>query len=98
MRITIATETYAPQVNGVSRTLGQLVRVLESSGDAVQVIHPNYGGSPEGGRVRVKSFRPPFYRELYLPIPPFPRVRRELDRFRPDLVHIATEATLGWSR
>jgi glycosyltransferase involved in cell wall biosynthesis len=97
MRITIATETFAPQVNGVSRTLGQLVRVLEETGDAVQVIHPNYGGPSESGHVRVRSFRPPFYRELYLPIPPFPRVRREIDRFRPDLVHIATEATLGLS-
>ena len=28
MRITLVTETYFPQVNGVSRTLGQLVRVL----------------------------------------------------------------------
>ena len=28
MRITIVTETYFPQVNGVSRTLGELVRHL----------------------------------------------------------------------
>jgi glycosyltransferase involved in cell wall biosynthesis len=95
MRITIATETFTPQVNGVSRTLGQLVRVLEKAGDSVQVIHPNYGGPAQLNRVRVRSFRPPFYRELYLPLPPFRRVRRAIDAFGPDLIHIATEATLG---
>lgn len=96
MRVTIVTETYAPQVNGVSRTLGQLVRVLEATGDAVQLIHPNYGGEPTGPHVhRVRSFNPPFYPELYLPTPPFGAARRALDQFRPDILHIATEATLG---
>jgi glycosyltransferase involved in cell wall biosynthesis len=95
MRITIATETFAPQVNGVSRTLVQLVRALERAGDAVQVVYPNYGGLSRPNRVRVRSFRPPFYRELYLPLPPFRRVRRAIDAFRPDVVHVATEATLG---
>ena len=73
MRITIATETYFPQVNGVSRTLGQLVRVLEAAGDAVQLIHPNYGEPAVTGpeRVLVRAINPPFYRELFLPLPPF---------------------------
>ncbi len=46
MRVTLVTETFAPQVNGVSRTLGQLVRYLESVGDSVQVVHPDYGAGP----------------------------------------------------
>ncbi len=100
MRVTIVTETYAPQVNGVSRTLGHLVRYLTDSGDAVQVIHPDYGEreGPGDGRVvvhRVRSVALPFYKELHLPLPPFGKARRALDEFGPDLVHIATEATLG---
>ena len=39
----------------------------------------------------------PFYKELHLPRPPFGRVHRAVAAFRPDIVHIATEATLGWS-
>jgi glycosyltransferase involved in cell wall biosynthesis len=96
MRITLVTETYAPQVNGVSRTLGQLVRALEARGDEVQVIQPRYPeptGRPRSVEVRALSL--PFYRELYLPLPPFGGPRRALDAFRPDIVHIATEATLG---
>src|SRR5262245_51261363 len=71
MRITLVTETYFPQVNGVSRTLGQLVRVLHEAGDTVQLVSPHYG---EPGRdedhLLVRSLSMPFYRELHLPIPP----------------------------
>jgi glycosyltransferase involved in cell wall biosynthesis len=99
MRITIVTETYFPQVNGVSRTLRELVRHLTDRGDTVQVIHPDYGEAIDatGHAHAVRSVVLPFYKELYLPLPPFGGARRALDAFRPDLVHIATEATLGLS-
>jgi glycosyltransferase involved in cell wall biosynthesis len=99
MRITIVTETYFPQVNGVSRTLGELVRHLTACGDSVQLIHPDYGGVIEGHDLAhaVRAVRLPFYKELYLPLPPFGGVHRAIHNFRPDLVHIATEATLGLS-
>ena len=42
MRVSLVTETYFPQVNGVSRTLGQLVRHLTARGDAVQLVHPGH--------------------------------------------------------
>ncbi|HZW33785.1 MAG TPA: glycosyltransferase family 1 protein [Isosphaeraceae bacterium] len=99
MRVTIVTETYFPQVNGVSRTLGELVRHLTESGDQVQLIHPDYG--PAAGHDarahRVRSAILPFYKELYLPLPPFGSVHRAIASFAPELIHIATEATLGLS-
>jgi glycosyltransferase involved in cell wall biosynthesis len=97
MRISLVTETFFPQVNGVSRTLGQLVRVLEEAGDTVQVIQPDYGEPAPEGKARhlVRSINPPFYRELYVPLPPFGPVKRALDDFKPDIVHVATEATMG---
>ena len=55
MRVTLVTETYFPQVNGVSRTLGQLVRALTRMGDHVQVVHPDYG---EPARERPRLPRP----------------------------------------
>ncbi len=98
MRVTIVTETYYPQVNGVSRTLEQLVRYLHEMGDEVQLVHPDYGVEPkEPGTVLVRAWPLPFYKELRLPLPPFGRVQRQIDAFRPDLIHIATEATLGLS-
>ena len=96
MRLSIVTETYFPQVNGVSRTLGQLARRLRELGDEVQVISPDYGEPPIDDRhVLVRSIRMPFYRELRLPMPPFGKVRRAIDEFQPDLIHVATEFTLG---
>ena len=96
MRMSLVTETYFPQVNGVSRTLGELVRHLTERGDVVQLIHPNYGEPAGGPDIHlVRSVNVPFYKELYLPLPPFGSIRRAIDVFRPNVVHIATEATLG---
>jgi glycosyltransferase involved in cell wall biosynthesis len=99
MRVTIVTETYFPQVNGVSRTLGELVRHLDGHGDTVQLIHPNYGSAHEVDRRAhvVRSFVLPFYKELHLPLPPFGSAHRAIASFGPDVIHIATEATLGLS-
>ena len=100
MRVTLVTETYFPQVNGVSRTLNQLVRHLRDRGDAVQLVHPDYGpvaAVEADDHCVVRSVVLPFYKELHLPLPPFGAVHRAIDAFRPDLVHIATEATLGLS-
>lgn len=96
MRVSLVSETYFPQVNGVSRTLGHLVRVLTERGDQVQLVTPDYGDMPVDEHHRmVRSVNLPFYRELYLPLPPFGAVRKSIDGFGPDLVHLATEATLG---
>jgi glycosyltransferase involved in cell wall biosynthesis len=98
MRLTLITETYSPQVNGVSRTLGQLVRHMIEAGDRVQVVHPDYGQAVDDAEhVTVRSVSLPWYKDVLLPIPPFGSVHRRIDAFRPDLVHIATEATLGLS-
>lgn len=97
MRVTLVTETFTPQVNGVSRTLGQLVRHLEAAGDSVQVVHPDYGNDPGvPDRCSVPSIPLPGYPEVRVPLPPFGAVSRCIDRFRPDLIHVATEATLGY--
>ena len=98
MRLTLITETYAPQVNGVSRTLGQLVRHMIEAGDTVQVVHPDYGQPADhAAHVTVHSLALPFYKDVRVPLPPFRAVKRAVDLFQPDLVHIATEATLGLS-
>ncbi len=89
MRVTLVTETYFPQVNGVSRTLGQLVRHLTEAGDSVQLVLPDYGRgatAEDATMHRVRSISPPFYRELRLPLPPFgaaPRHRPVPARFDP---------------
>ncbi|GAC1463322.1 MAG: glycosyltransferase family 1 protein [Isosphaeraceae bacterium] len=98
MRVTVVTETYYPQVNGVSRTLSELVDYLKNCGDQVQIIHPDYGtATHDKDTYLVRAISVPFYKELYLPVPPFAKVHRAMDHFRPEIVHLATEASLGLS-
>ncbi len=98
MRLTLVSETYLPQVNGVSRTLSYLVSFLRERGDTVQLIHPDYGQPSESADdVRVRSVALPFYRDVLVPLPPFGAVHRRIAEFAPDIIHIATEATLGLS-
>ncbi|HVE49389.1 MAG TPA: glycosyltransferase family 1 protein [Casimicrobiaceae bacterium] len=85
MRISIVTDAWFPQVNGVVVTLTHTIAGLERLGHRVDVI------SPEGFR----SVPAPSYPEIALAILPGRVVARRLTVFDPDAVHIATEGPLG---
>ncbi len=100
LRISLVTETYFPQVNGVSRTLDRLVNYCAEKGDRVQLLMPSYKDNstpfpPGVERSEWPALALPFYREVLLPLTTVTRVERVLGDFRPDLVHIATEGPLG---
>lgn len=108
MRIALITETFPPQINGVSRTLGMLTEHLASHGHEVLVIHPDYNHRPTEYSIEsennsgiqiltVPALPLPFYKEVMIPRPPFSKYKAVLSRFNPDLVHIATEGGLGLS-
>ena len=85
MRILIATDAWTPQVNGVVQTLSQVVAQLTAQGHDVRVIHPGL----------FKTIPCPTYPEIRLALWPFTRLRNELDRFKPQAVHIVTEGPIG---
>ncbi len=102
LRISIVTETFTPQVNGVSRTLDRLVQYLTQQGDRVQLIIPRYdeAAPPTPPTVEKNEWRGvalPFYKEVQLPLARPSSIRRNFEAFRPDLVHVATEGPLGWA-
>jgi glycosyltransferase involved in cell wall biosynthesis len=102
MRISIVSETFIPQVNGVSRTLDRLVHHLTSQGDRVQVVIPRYRETaPPLPKNLEKSEwggpSLPFYPEVRLPLVTPAGLRQTFKAFAPQLVHIATEGPLGWS-
>lgn len=87
MRIAIATDAWFPQVNGVVRTLAATVTELDRRGYEVELITPqNFATLPMPG-----------YASIRLAIAPRFTTRRMLGRFKPDIVHIATEGPIGWS-
>jgi glycosyltransferase involved in cell wall biosynthesis len=87
MRIAIATDAWFPQVNGVVRTLSTTVAELESRGWEVLLITPD----------RFLTVPMPGYGSIPLAVAPWLGMRRMLDAFAPDLVHISTEGPLGWA-
>lgn len=106
-RALYCTDTYPPQVNGVSVVTSLSVRGLRARGWEVAVVAPRYPRSaPDAfdqrrdGRHRerivgVASVPLPVYPDVRLAAPDVRTVVNEVRRFRPDLVHCATEFMLG---
>ena len=85
MRILMATDAWAPQVNGVVMTLRNTIRGAERAGHEIEPIGPD----------RFRSIPCPSYPEIRLALNPYPRFAALARRFAPDAVHIATEGPLG---
>jgi glycosyltransferase involved in cell wall biosynthesis len=87
LRILIVTDAWAPQVNGVVRTLEMLGRDLRALGNEVEYATP-------AGRF---TFPLPTYPEIRLAVFPRRSLELQIKAFAPDAIHIATEGTLGMS-
>ena len=85
MRVVIVTDAWEPQVNGVITTLKNTAKVLESKGHEVHFITPQY----------FKTMPTPTYPEIRLSLFPYPKLKRMMQEFQPNAVHIATEGPLG---
>lgn len=92
-RVAIVSDAWHPQVNGVVRSLSQIVTELTARGITVEVFGPD----------RFRTLPCPFYPEIRLALVPGRGLRRLLADFAPDALHIATEGPLGlaarrWAR
>jgi glycosyltransferase involved in cell wall biosynthesis len=87
LRVLIVTDAWAPQVNGVVRTLENLGRELLAMGHKVRYATPeNHTTLPL-----------PTYPEIRLALFPRQMIQRAIEEFSPDSIHIATEGTIGLS-
>ncbi|TVP92152.1 MAG: glycosyltransferase family 1 protein [Thioalkalivibrio sp.] len=101
-RVTVVTETWPPEVNGVAMTIHRLVEWLsrrhEVSLIRVRQRGDDPGASVPGVKTRVMPSVPlPRYRELRMGVPSTRALKRLWQRERPDIVHVITEGPLGWS-
>jgi glycosyltransferase involved in cell wall biosynthesis len=86
-KLLILTDAWAPQVNGVVRTLETLGKDLAAMGHDVRY------GTPEG-RFTLPL---PTYSEIRLAVFPRRSLEKMIRTFEPDAIHIATEGTIGLS-
>ena len=98
-RITIVTETYAPEVNGVAHTLATLVTGMRARGIEVQIIRPRQNKHDHGDEysLTLPGLPIPGYPELKFGLPYYRRVLSALKNFNPQAIYVATEGPLGWA-
>ncbi len=98
MRVVLVTESFLPQVNGVSNTVRHTVDRLLDRGHRPLVIAPGPGADHHRGCpvVRIRSFELPRYRTFPVALPDA-RVERTIRAFAPDVVHLASPIMLGAS-
>lgn len=84
-RILIVSDAWAPQVNGVVRTLQTVGGELRALGHIVEVIGPD----------RFNTMPCPTYPDIRLSLLPRRKLSRLIEEFAPDALHVATEGPLG---
>lgn len=93
MKIALFSGNYNYLREGANQALNRLVGYVESQGHQVRVYSPvtdTPAFEPEGTLVPVPSIQLPFRGEFQLALGLPMAIRRDLDRFAPDLVHVST--------
>lgn len=103
LKVSLVTETWSPEINGVARTLGRLVDGLLLQGHQVELVRParsrtDCASTTNGYQEFLTPGLPiPFYPELRFGMPAATSLARRWSDNPPHIVHIATEGPLGHS-
>jgi glycosyltransferase involved in cell wall biosynthesis len=103
MRIAVVTETYPPEVNGVSLTVQNLVAAMAEDGHEMILVRPFQPGVstlplPQPvHELLVPGAALPKYPGLRFGFPAGGKLSRLFAAHRPDAAYVATEGPLGWS-
>lgn len=103
MDVCVVTETFAPEINGVSLTLGHVVRGLRARGHRVSLVRPRQPGVDPAGApgdpalTLVPGLALPGYAAVRMGLPAGGVLRERWRRRPPDVIYVATEGPLGWS-
>lgn len=101
MRILIANDQHWPMKSGVATAGRTLAQGLASLGHTVMVVAPSqtgrgYSEVDENYEItRIRSFGLPFRKNLRVSVTYDREMRRILDEFQPDMVHVQTQLTVG---
>jgi phosphatidylinositol alpha 1,6-mannosyltransferase len=94
--ILIVSESFLPQVNGVTNSVRRVLEHLQAEGHRAMVVAPSGPDSYAGAPVhRVRTFAMPTYREFPVGLATRGHLRRLMAAFAPDVVHLASPAWLG---
>ncbi|MCL4386987.1 glycosyltransferase [Patescibacteria group bacterium] len=99
MKIAIFTDTYLPEINGVSICVNLLAREL-SKKNTVIVFAPKYEKGNKNGNgnfkvIRCRSVPFPVYKNVRFTLPNIVSLYKTLKKFDPDIIHFHTPSSLG---
>ncbi|MBB4962811.1 glycosyltransferase family 4 protein [Saccharothrix violaceirubra] len=96
MRVAIVTESFLPQVNGVTNSVLRVLEHLAARGHKALVVAPGAGDDRHGDTpvVRVPAVDLPRFSSLPVGVPTR-RVLTALEMWRPDVVHLASPFIVG---
>lgn len=99
MRIVIFTDTFSPQINGVTKNLDLLLEYFDNHGIEFIVFAPDVG-SVSGNKyedkiVRINSLDFFLYPELKFSFPNYFKFKKILADFQADLIHLVTPFNIG---
>lgn len=103
LRLAVVTETYPPEINGVSLSLARFVEGLRERNHEIQLIRPRQAALDQPARrerfdeLLTIGIPIPRYPDLKMGLPAKRALIKQWTLKRPDLVHIVTEGPLGWS-
>lgn len=97
LRVLVVSESFLPQVNGVTNSVRRVLEHLAAESHDAELVAPTgpatYAGFPV---MSARGARLPFYKDFRIGLETRGRLRAAMTRFRPDVVHIASPATLGY--
>ena len=98
MRVAIFSDTYPPEINGVATSTRNLYRAFVSHGHKVKVFTTNpYGNDllEEGDIVRIQGIELKFLYDYRMAGFYNSKAMKILRAFKPDVIHIQTDAGIG---
>jgi len=96
LRVLVVAESFLPQVNGVTNSVRRVLEHLAAHGHEAELVAPTGPATYAGYAVHhARGAALPFYRDFRLGLESRRRLRAEMVRFAPDVVHVASPATLG---
>lgn len=99
MKIAIFTDTFSPQINGVTKNLDRFLNYFSAAGIEYRVFapetEPKIDNIHEKNVHRMKSLIFFLYPELKFSLPNYLKIKSKLLKFNPDLIHLITPFNIG---
>ena len=100
MRVAVVTESFLPNVNGVTNSVLRILENLAQNNDQALVIAPTCPGTPRSYAGHQVRTTPAIPTQNFLPVNmpmglPQRKLKHLLDGFSPDVIHLASPFALG---